>query len=79
MAGARHTKMCTSVFFHSYLNETKTNQHSILKWIMKKKNILPLAGFEPATARIEGKWSIHYTTNTALSLPVVHSILSAVR
>ena len=45
----------------------------------KKKIILPLAGFEPATAKIKGKWSIHYTTNTALSLPIVHSIWTTVR
>ena len=37
----------------------------------KKKIILTLAGFEPATARIKGKWTIFYTTNTAF-IPTFH-------
>ena len=55
--------------------------HLIMKYEKKnapKKIILTLMGFEPVITQIKGKRSIHYTTNTALSLLIVHSILTTI-
>ena len=46
---------------------------------IEKQNYFAPDGIRTATTPDQIKWSIHYTTNATLSLPIEHSILTAVR